>query len=248
MEDQGFKEWSNLVSQSVILTIAIIALSLFSTLIQARPYPMLTGLAAAADGPASAQSNPAGLSRLNARGFEAVLYGFSSDSTWEGTLGDTGIVTNSQSDSNTWFPNGSYVQPINDDWTFGLTFLGAAMGEDYADDWAGRYIVTDYDLLSVSALPSMAYRINDKLSIAASIAATYSTYEQISVAYGGDPDSQDGIMKVDTDGATFGFGFSALYEISEHTRVGVSYRSETDASLDGKAKFSTSNWQSLVNR
>jgi len=226
--------------RSAVLMVAVVAastLQLISTNLLARPYPAHTGLAASADSPATAGSNPAGLARLNSQGFRASLNWFDSNSTWQGTLGDTDIVTSSSSDSTTLIPGGAYVHPISEKWTFGVTILGAAFSQDYSDEWVGRYIFTDYDLLYVSAYPSLAYQVNDRFSIAASIAATYSTYDQESVAYSNNEGIGNGTMEIDSDGTTFGLGLSALYEISDRTRIGISYQPELDAELDGKAKF-----------
>ena len=41
------------------------------------------------------------------------------------------------------------------------------LGVDYDDDWAGRYYTTETELLTFGINPSMAYRINDLLSVAA---------------------------------------------------------------------------------
>jgi len=226
------------VQLAIIIAAAIVLQTSTSNLL-ARPYPAHTGLAAAADGPETARSNPAGLARLDSRSFKASLNGFRSETTWKGTLGDTGIVTSSSSDTTTLIPGGSYVHPVNEDWTFGLTFLGAAFGEDYSEEWVGRYTVTDYDLLYISAYPSMAYRMSDQLSIAGSLSIAYSTYDQESVVYSNASQIDNGVMDIDSDGVTVGFGLSALYEFNDTTRFGISYQSELDAELDGKAKFST---------
>ena len=53
-----------------------------------------------------------------------------------------------------------------------------------------------------------------------------------------DPDTGDGKLNLDADGFTAGFAVSALYEHSDRTRFGFSYRSKLEPELDGNANFS----------
>lgn len=85
-----------------------------SSPVHSRPYPMHTGLVAAADSPATAATNPAGLSRLTSRGFNARLYSFYSDSTWEGTLSETGLFEKNEDSSTTVIPGGFTAIPLNE--------------------------------------------------------------------------------------------------------------------------------------
>ena len=80
--------------------------------------------------------------------------------------------------------------------------------------------------------------MTDKLSIAGSLALTYTTYEQRKAVPNIDPGYGDGTLRVDTDGLSVGFGLSALYEFNENTRLGFNYLSEIEPELDGRAKFS----------
>ncbi len=164
------------------------------------------------------------------------LLAFFTDNTWEGQLG-SGPSFRSEDSTTTLVPVGNLVLPLKNDWFFGFTMLGSGFSDDYADDWPGRYLIEEYTLLYISAFPSIAKKVNDKLSLGASLALTYTDYEQIK-AVPNDPGLDDGRLKVNADGTTVGFSLSSLYEFSPRTRVGFVYRSELDPSLDGKAKFS----------
>ena len=61
---------------------------------------------------------------------------------------------------------------------FGFTLLGSGLSDDYEDGWPGRYLIEEYYLLYISAFPSIATKLTDKLSVAASLALTYTRYEQ----------------------------------------------------------------------
>lgn len=202
----------------------------------ARPYPGQTGLAAAADSAATAGSNPAGITRFKSRTIEFEVLSFFSDNTWEGQIGN-GPEFKTDDSTTTIVPTNYVIQPINDNWTFGFTILGSGYSDDFGD-WPGRFFIEEYTLVYISAFPSLAYRVNDKLSIAASLALTYTSYEsERAVLNPLDPGFGEGTMEIDTDGATVGFGVSALYELTDRTRVGLVYHSELDPELDGKAKF-----------
>ena len=211
---------------------------LLSQATYARPYPAASGIAAAADNAAVAANNPAGMTRFDSLNMRFSLVGFFSDSTWEGRIGDTGPTFRSEDSSTTIVPTISLVMPLKNDWYFGFTVLGMSFSEDFGQDWPGRYFIQDYDLLYVSAFPSIARRLNDQWSLAASLAMTYTSYEQNKAVPNIDPGFGDGSLSVDADGLTVGFALSALYEHSDQTRFGLVYRSELDSELSDTAEFS----------
>jgi len=204
----------------------------------ARPYPAASGIAAAADTAAVAANNPAGMTRFDSLNMRFEALGFFSESTWEGRIGDTGPTSRSEDSSSTFVPTISLVMPLKNDWHFGFTVLGMAFSEDFGDDWPGRYFIQEYDLLYVSAFPSIARRLNEQWSLAASLAMTYTSYEQSKAVPNIDPGFGDGTWSVDADGLTVGFALSALYEHSDQTRLGLVYRSELDSELSDTAEFS----------
>lgn len=85
--------------------------------------------------------------------------------SWERELEDTGFEYTSSNSGSTVVPVGSFVQPINEDFSFGFTVLGFGISDDLGD-WPGRYFIQSYDSISVSAYPSLAYRVSEQLSIA----------------------------------------------------------------------------------
>lgn len=202
------------------------------------PYPTFSGVSAGTDDAGVAGTNPAAMTQFDERVSRIELLGFTSDSTWQGQLGEDGPETTMKSSSSTAVPVGSMVMPVRDNWWFGFTVVGSGFSEDFDDDWAGRYLLQEYNLAYVSAFPSIATRLSDKLSVAASLALTYTTYDQTKAVPNLEPGYGDGTLFVDTDGLSVGYGLSALYEYSARTQFGFTYRSEIEPSLDGRAKFS----------
>jgi len=219
----------------ICLASALIAVSALQVAV-ARPWPAQTGISATADTAATAGNNPAGMVRFDARANRVELLAFFSDNTWEGQLGNGPTFTSDDS-GESFAPLGSFVRPINEDWYFGFTVLGSAFSEDFGSDWVGRYFIQEYDLINLNAFPSIAYKINEQWSVAASLSVQYTTYEQTK-AVPNDPGLPDGQLTVDADGFAAGFATSAMYQLSDKTRFGLTYRSEIDADIDGNGNFS----------
>lgn len=202
----------------------------------ARPYPGVTGLAATADSAATASSNPAGIVRFDTRVTEAELIVLTSDSTWRSQFAN-GERENTHSSSTTVVPTGFFIQPINDEFSFSFTVLGVGFSDDLGD-WPGRYFIESYDSIYISAFPSLAYKVNDKLSIAGSLALSYTRFEQERViANIFDPGAPEGSGELEADGFEVGFGLSTLYQQSDRLRWGLTYQSELDPELDADTSY-----------
>ena len=212
--------------------------ALASDVAHARPYPLGTGLAASADSAQTASSNPAGISRFSQRAVDADVLWFTSESEWESEFSGTGTQSNSRTTGDTVIPRFAIIQPINDRFTTSFTFLGTGFSDDLGD-WPGRYFIQTYDSIFISAFPSLAYRIDDRWSVAASAAITYSSFEQErAVRNVFDPGFGDGRSKLEADSVEVGFGVSALYQSSERTRWGLTYSSEINPSRNADNELS----------
>jgi long-chain fatty acid transport protein len=208
-----------------------------NTALAGGPYPAISGIAAAADDASVSSTNPAAMTRFDRRVMRGEVSAFFTDNTWEGRIGDEGPEFRSEDSQTTIVPSGNTVMPVRDNLWFGFTVLGSGFSDDYEDGWPGRYFIEEYDMIYLSAFPSLATKVTDKLSISASLAITYTTYEQIK-AVPNDPGFEDGELEIDTDGWSAGWALSSLYEFSDTTRLGLIYRSKIDPDLSGRAKFS----------
>ena len=218
-----------------LLPLAMLNIALCSSVL-ARPYPGVSGLAATADSATTASSNPAGIIRFDERVSEVELIVLASDSTWRSQLGDADRE-NTHSDGMTVVPTGYFVQPINDDFSFSFTVLGVGFSDDLGD-WPGRFFVESYDSVYISAFPSIAYRVNDKLSVAGSAVLSYTRFEQERViANIFDAGTTEGSGELEADGFELGFGLSALYQQSDRLRWGLTYQSELDPELDADTSY-----------
>jgi long-chain fatty acid transport protein len=128
---------------------------------------------------------------------------------------------------------GFYVHSLSDRWKVGanlITITGAVL--DYDDDWTGRYLNTEVTLLTMTFYPSIAYRVNNWLSLGGGPQIMYADLEMKAKAPLPGPGG-DGEVKIDGNDVAFGFGLGALFEVSERTRFGLVYQSEIEPEFDG---------------
>ncbi len=130
-----------------------------------------------------------------------------------------------------WVPAAgiNYVYSLSEDLKLGLSagsYFG--LGLDYGDSWAGRYYVTEAELLTFGLNPSIGYRVNDTFSVGAGIDLVYSELTQKAAINNPGPGVADGELKLKADDVGYGFNLGVLLEPVDGTRFGITYRSRID--------------------
>ncbi len=229
------------------------------------------GGAASAEDASTVYFNPAGMARIGERQVHIGAHFIFPDAAFrnEGstTLGRPTSGGDATSDESAILPNLFYVGPAGDDLAFGLG-LSAPFGlaTEYDADWVGRYLARETALETVALNPSVAYRVNGRLSLGGGISyvkseATLSNaidfglvclnqfqsggvpVNEQTAALAGDIQANlggtkyDGGIELTGEGDGWGVNFGALYEFSETLRVGAHYRSEVSLALKGDADF-----------
>jgi long-chain fatty acid transport protein len=186
--------------------------------------------------------NPAGMTRLKGNSISVGVGGlvgkteFDSDSDTPFSGGDGG-------DQAGFAPLlGSHgVLSITDDLKLGMSVFsvsGAAL--DPNDSWAGRYSLEEISLLTLTANPSVAYRVNDWLSFGAGVTVMYADIDyKLAAPPINEPTGGTGRVKVDGNDFAFGFNFGALFELTPQTRIGVTYISKVEPKFSGDLKIKT---------
>ena len=92
---------------------------------------------------------------------------------------------------------GFYVHSLSDKWKVGanLITISAAI-LDYDDDWTGRYLNTEVKLLTMTFYPTVAYRVNNWLSLGGGPQIMYADLEMKAKAPLPGPGG-DGEVKID---------------------------------------------------
>ena len=130
-----------------------------------------------------------------------------------------------------WVPEGSlsYVHSLSPKLKLGIAVSSYFwLGLDYSNNWAGRYYVTETELLTVGVNPSIGYKVNDKLSVGGGLNLIYSTLKQKAAINNPEPGVSDGKLKLEDDDIGYGFNLGVLFEATAATRVGMTYRSKVD--------------------
>ena len=176
---------------------------------------------------------------------------------------------NSTADKAAFVPNLYYVRPINEKVHFGIG-INAPFGLEvtYDDDWIGRYLATNSEMMTININPALSWKASDRVSFGAGINAQY-----IDVTLGSKVDSAavclsaasaanstsllnqcrngnlpapltlgnsatDSNAEITGDDLSYGYNLGVLFNATERTRIGASYRSKVKHTLEGKADFS----------
>ncbi len=202
------------------------------------------GSAAISENASTIFFNPAGMTYLPgvnvSAGVAAVRpsFKFSNDGT-TGPGGMPGTGPNG-GDAGSWgvLPNAYVSWQLAPQWHVGLG-IGAPFGlmTEYEDTgWAGRYHSKKFEIRSVNVNPSIAGRVNDRLSLGAGVSWMYLDAEFSRAApfvlpglgYQGDLDAT-----VDMKGDGWGWNLGMIYQLTPDTRIGLSYRSAVKIDADG---------------
>lgn len=196
--------------------------------------PVFSRLFAAADSAETAYNTPAGMTRLQSN--ELTLSGNLIKYLGEFEINqNVTTVKGGAPDSGDpiLIPAMYYVHVINDDWRAGFSLnIPTGFGSSSEGSWAGRYYSTESSLILISANPSVAYRVNNRLSLGAGLGLNYTTSEITSAIANSDPSLSDGDLDAESDGLGVAIVASTLIELSPQTRVGINYRSESEASTE----------------
>ncbi len=139
-----------------------------------------------------------------------------------------------------WVPSHGYAShQLNDNIWLGLgLFTRFGLGNNYTDDWQGRFNVHGVGLTTVSAVPTIAVKLNDMFSISFGLEMMYLSMflnknNDLSFLNLGSNPSQ-------LEGESFGFGFHlGLHaRFNEYVSAGISYKSQVSHKVEGEATFS----------
>lgn len=204
----------------------------------ARAMGQAMAFAARADDPSAIYYNPAGITQLEGTQFYFGGTAIIGNTTWTD-------VDGSEIDSrDRWeFPMHMYVtQQINDQWYFGLgVFVPYGLSKGWPDNFPGVYDSKEARLLSFCFNPNIAYKINERVSIAAGF-DYYHTEGRLdrelylqglsNLIFGGYPLS-DGYFSAIVKSDDFGWNAGVRVMLNDDWAVGASYRSQVNTHLEG---------------
>lgn len=134
---------------------------------------------------------------------------------------------------------------------------------EYNDGWIGRFQALKSEIQTINVNPTLAYRLNDVISIGIGVnyqklqaeltnsvnytAVVAQGLQQLAQAGALDPADIPGLIaanagleghaRVRGDDHAWGFNVGLIFDLSENTRIGLSYRSAIDYDVEGTAHF-----------
>ncbi|MDO9321424.1 MAG: outer membrane protein transport protein, partial [Pseudomonas sp.] len=180
--------------------------------------------------------NPAGMSYLG----EQVSGGMA-------VIGASSDISNASSNFNgsnqgdmvplTAIPFGYYVKPLDDNWHFGIgVYAPFGLATEYENNFEGRRFAKDSDLSVVSIQPTLSYKLNEQWSFGAGISANHAEGTLSSAVNPAPAVFRDGEYKVSGDDWGYGYNLGVMLQATDNTRLGLSYRSKVDYTLEGEVK------------
>lgn len=174
---------------------------------------------------------------------------------------------NEGGDAGDWnaVPAGYFAMPLNEQLAVGIGVnVPFGLKLEYGDGWMGRFQALNSEIQTYNFNPSLSWRLNKQLSLGVGVnyqriqaeltnAVNYTAVVaqglQGYVGTGQLPPSAvpgliaanaglEGHTAVRGDDSAWGFNAGLLFEFSDDTRVGLSYRSSIDYTLEGSVRFS----------
>ncbi len=248
---------AGLVSSALASGIALID---NSTKLQGNSY---AGAAAVAEDASTVYFNPAGMMKIEGREVMSNIQLITSKTEFKNS-GSTTVTTapltggnGGQAGSTSALYALFFVHNLGD-LAYGLG-INSPFGTttEYDSNWVGRYYSIDSTLITTNINPSIAYQVTDKISIGGGInvqyidaevsnAIDFGTLDDIGAfagsgipanALGLTAQQDDGLMELKGDDWSFGYNAGLLTDITDNTRIGLSYRSEIKHTIEGDADF-----------
>jgi long-chain fatty acid transport protein len=197
------------------------------------------GMAAAGQDASTVFWNPAAMSLLpGVQGAAVLSYiaprtEFKDDGTSRlngrldlGALGDGG----SDGAPNAWVPALYATWMLTPDWSVGLA-VNAPFGlaTEWDTPWAGQFFAVKSEIETLNINPTLSFKVNDMVTLGAGL-----SYQQLKAELTNAlPLPSAPIAKVDGTDWGFGWNVGALIDFQQGTRLGLTYRSTIEYTLDG---------------
>ena len=222
----------------------------------AKAMGMGFAFTAQADDPSAIYFNPAGLTQLKGNNLMlGVTYVRENGGEYTGTTpvddfttGFTTVKNETQKSLNFFIPNAYYTRTTSDGYvSYGIgIFTPFGLGQEYENKSTSifRNQITKIDLMTLVVNPTIAFKINDVLSVGAGIDYMYgkATLEKTPWNPALLPAGQHGNafdLKLKGDGDAWGYNFGVLMKLTENFKIGANYRSSFNLEIkDGDVTVS----------
>lgn len=214
------------------------------------------GASAAAEDISHMYFNPASLARHSGHQVLAIGSYLTPRVSYEGVEAQTALGTpiaggsgGSDAAHDVFVPATYALWDLHPDWKVGIG-LNVPFGLEtrYQDTWAGRYHAIRSRVRTITATPTVSWRITDKVAVGAGLqfqyadanltnAIDFGTLGAIAGIPGALPGQQDGYADLEATDVGFGYTLGVLFEPVPGTRLGVGYRSKVSHDFSGDGRF-----------
>jgi len=198
------------------------------------------GAAAVAQDASTVFFNPAGMTLLPDRQVVIAGHLIKPKAEFSGTV-TPAIGGGEGGDAGDWalVPNAYFAFRLTPQVHLGVG-LNAPFGlkTEYDSDWIGRYQAIKSEVKTINLNPSIAYKVSDTLSLGAGLNIQWIEAELTNRQPLGLPPAPVTLLKIKGDDYGWGYNLGALWQLTPATRIGLSYRSEVDYTLDGTSSTS----------
>lgn len=175
--------------------------------------------------------NPAGMTLLEGTRFQA-------GGVWIGINADYSSDISDESENGRlkgqMIPAGYVTHQVNDQIWLGFAMtVPFGMGTEYSKNWEGADRGTNAKIYTFDMNPSIAWKVNDFLSIGGGISVQYAKAELGMGMSGG-----LGHGKVEADSWDWGYNFGLMISPTDKLRFGLAYRSSIEHNAEGDTKLS----------
>ena len=212
------------------------------------------GGAAAAEDASTVFYNPAGMMLLKGQQVSGMLHYIVPSAKFDKETGQN-VLTTPYSGGNggdagggKLVPNLFYTAQLSDDLAVGFGISTPfGLTTEYDKTWVGRYHAVKSDVMTINFNPSVAYKVDDQMSVGAGFNVQYMQAELSSMidfglsALGATNPNADIYGNLKGDSWGYGYNLGLLYTPVRDTRIGLAYRSKVKQSLKGDASFTIQN-------
>ena len=218
--------WKMLAVLLVLLFTASTSFAAGFRLVEAGSKAMGIGFAftAVADDPSAIYFNPAGLTQLQGNNIMlGATYVRLNGAEFTGTTPLTGGATRSETQESLdlFIPNAYYTRTTSDGYiSYGIgVFSPFGLGQEYPSPSIFQNQITKIDLQTIVINPTIAFKINEYLSVGVGIDYLYGKLNNY--------DTNQGIFKTHFEGTgdAWGYNFGLLLKPTKDLKVGFNYRS-----------------------
>jgi len=200
------------------------------------------GGAAAADDASVAWFNPAAMTLIPGTQVAGALHVLkpsfkftNQGSTGPGTFAPAGTGDGGDGGGWAFVPNGFMTMAINPKLRFGVALnVPFGLTTEYDAGWRGDLTALKSEIKTVNINPSVAYKINDTVSIGGGVSVQKIDAKLSNAANA----AGTNIGEIKADDIGYGFNVGLIVQAAPNTRIGVTYRSTIKYELEGNATFS----------